>query len=260
MSRIAACIEYCGANYFGWQRQKHAVSVQETLEKAISRVANEQITVIVAGRTDTGVHGIGQIVHFDTSSQRSNFEWLRGVNTYLPDDISLIWTHIVSDGFHARFSALSRSYRYVILNRSISPSYLSSRVTWHRSPLDATLMQSAAQYLLGTHDFRALRAAGCQSKDPVKTVTSISINQSGPWIWLDITANGFLQHMIRNIIGVLGRIGEGTEPVSWMKQVLESRDRTQGGITAPPDGLYFVSVEYDSEFQLPEPPDVCRFW
>ncbi len=260
MTRIAACVEYCGVNYCGWQRQIHSPCVQTEVEKAISRVANQQVTVINAGRTDAGVHGIGQIIHFDTYSARSENEWLRGVNTYLPRDISLVWTRPVDRDFHARFAAKRRSYRYVILNRRVGPSYLHGRVTWHYAPLESGLMQQAAKPLVGRHDFSAYRAAGCQSKDPVKEVYQITLGQSGPWFWLDITANGFLQYMVRNICGVLMRIGEGREPVQWAQQVLQSHDRRLGGITAAPDGLYFVSAEYDARFGLPAPPEVCRFW
>ncbi len=258
--RIAACIEYCGTNYHGWQRQKNARSVQGEVEKAISKVADEQVSVITAGRTDTGVHGIGQIIHFDTFSQRDAYHWLRGVNTYLPDDISLIWAHDVESDFHARFSARERRYRYVILNRTVSPSYLHGRVTWEPVSLNPRWMQEAAQSLLGRHDFSAFRAAGCQSKDPVKEVRRLTINYSHQWIWLDIAADGFLHHMVRNIAGVLMRIAQGLAPIEWAREVLESEDRTQGGMTAPADGLYFVSVQYDDKYQLPKTPEVCRFW
>ncbi len=260
MIRIAACLEYCGVGYHGWQRQNHAPSVQQAVESAVSRVANQSIDVVVAGRTDTGVHAIGQIVHFDTSSNRIEEQWVRGVNTYLPDDISMIWARPVRQDFHARFSARQRSYRYVLLNRPVRPSYLHGRVTWHRAPLELEPMQEAARELVGRHDFSAFRAAGCQNKNPVKQVSLISLDQVGPWIWLDIASDGFLQHMIRNIMGVLTRIGEGLEPVQWAREVLNSQDRKTGGITAPADGLYFVSAQYDKIYNLPAPPEVCRFW
>ena len=260
MTRLAACIEYCGKNYCGWQRQAHSPSIQQEVERAISLVANESITIINAGRTDTGVHGIGQVIHFDTTSERTENEWRRGVNTNLPGDISLVWTHPVDHSFHARFNARRRSYRYIILNRKVSPSYLHGLVSWHHGPLDLFLMQRAARDLTGQHDFSAYRAAGCQSKEPVKQVYSLTLNQTGPWIWMDITANGFLHHMVRNIVGVLLRIGGRLESVHWAQQVLESGDRKMGGITAMADGLYFVSVEYDEKFGLPNPPEICRFW
>lgn len=260
MKRIAACIEYCGANYCGWQRQIHSPSIQQNVEQALTSVANEPISITTAGRTDTGVHGIGQMIHFDTNSERSANEWVRGANTNLPDDISLVWVHSVDSEFHARFSALKRHYRYVIFNRRVSPSYLHGRITWHHPPLNLFLMQRAAKDLVGKHDFSAFRAAGCQSKYPVKNIYNLSLEQSSHWIWIDIVADGFLQHMVRNIAGVLMRIGEKLESHHWAQHVLESRDRKTGGITAPPDGLYFVSVEYDQKYELPDPPEICRFW
>lgn len=260
MRRIAACLEYCGVGYCGWQRQKHVASVQAAVEAAVSRVANQSVDVIVAGRTDSGVHAVGQIVHFDTSGCRSDYQWVRGVNTYLPNDISMLWVHSVNQDFHARFSARQRSYRYILLNRPVRPGCLHGRVTWHRTPLNLELMQEAAKQLVGKHDFSAFRAAGCQSRNPVKQVNYIALDQVGPWIWLDICSDGFLHHMIRNIVGVLTRIGEGLEPVQWAGQVLDSRDRKTGSITAPADGLYFLCAEYDAKYNLPEPPEVCRFW
>ncbi len=260
MIRLAACVEYCGRNYCGWQRQTHSASVQQQVEQAISKVANQPITVLNAGRTDSGVHGIGQIIHFNTASERTSNEWLRGVNTLLPNDISLIWTHPVGDDFHARFSAKRRRYRYVILNRQVNPSYLHGLVTWHYGALDFLLMQQAAKDLIGRHDFSAYRAARCQSKNPIKHVYELTLEQSGAWIWIDIVADGFLHHMVRNIVGVLLRIGERLEPADWAQQVLQSRDRKIAAITAAADGLYFVAVEYDAKFGLPDPPEVCRFW
>ena len=260
MQRYAACVEYCGLRYAGWQRQKHAASVQEALERAIGRVADHPVDVVAAGRTDAGVHGCGQVVHFDTPNRRTAVSWLRGVNTWLPDDISLVWTRPVDRDFHARFRALGRHYRYVILNREVSPSYLHGRVTWFRWPLDIGAMRTAAQDLLGTHDFSAFRAAGCQSRSPVKELRRLEIGHAGQWIWFDVSADGFLHHMVRNLVGVLGAIGQGEAEPDWAREVLESRDRKQAGITFPPDGLYFAGVDYAPVFGLPPPPPVCRFW
>jgi len=260
MPRIAACIEYCGKNYRGWQRQKHAITVQEMVEKSVSKVADEQINIIASGRTDTGVHALGQIVHFDTSSNRANYEWTRGVNSFLPRDISMLWAIPVSEEFHARFGARERSYRYVICNRTIKPSYLDGLVTWHRIPLQIEPMRKAAEALAGKHDFSAYRAAGCQNKNPVKEVKSIELFSENYWIWLDITADGFLHHMVRNIVGVLTKIGTGQASQEWAAEVLQSRDRKQGGVTAAPDGLYFLGVKYDGDFALPDPPAKCQFW
>lgn len=260
LQRIAAGIEYGGVNYCGWQFQDNAPSVQAQVEIAIGRVANETVRVIAAGRTDTGVHGMGQVIHFATHSVRARRAWLRGVNTHLPDDISLLWVREVGDDFHARFGALERRYRYVIFNGEVSPAILHGQVTWHYPKLEVTRMSEAAAALIGRHDFSAYRAASCQSKDPHKTIRHITIQQSGAWIWLDITATGFLHHMVRNIAGTLMRIGEGREAVEWAGQLLKSRDRTKAAATAPADGLYFVGVQYDAKFGVPPPPDPCRFW
>ncbi|MBX2867525.1 MAG: tRNA pseudouridine(38-40) synthase TruA [Acidiferrobacterales bacterium] len=260
IQRYAACIEYCGVSYSGWQRQKNAPSVQQAVEQAISKVANHPVVVTTAGRTDTGVHGIGQVVHFDSPSQREEYNWLRGINTALPKDISLIWCKSVPQEFHARFGARQRSYRYVILNRAVRPSYLAGRVTWFRHSMDLVKMQSAAGSLLGTHDFSAFRAAGCQSKNPVKDLRQLNVSHHEDWFWFDVIADGFLHHMVRNLVGVLCQIGTGDQPTDWARQVLESADRTQGGITFPPDGLYFAKVEYDEKYRLPPPPAICRFW
>jgi len=258
--RYAACIEYCGVEYSGWQRQKNAPSVQAAVEQAISQVANHDVTVTTAGRTDTGVHGIGQTIHFDSTSQREEYNWLRGINTALPNDISLIWCKPVADDFHARFGALQRSYRYILLNRPVQPSYLSGRVTWYHNSLSIDRMQQAAVSLLGTHNFSAFRAAGCQSKNPVKALRRLDVCQQGQWFWFDLTADGFLHHMVRNIVGVLCKIGTGEADINWARTVMESRDRKVGGVTFPPHGLYFAKVEYDPKYRLPPPPDVCQFW
>ena len=260
MPRFAASIEYCGLHYSGWQQQDNANSVQQTLQQAISKVADHPVTVIASGRTDRGVHSIGQIVHFDSASDRQEYQWIRGVNTYLPNDISICWVKQVKEDFHARFSTLQRSYRYVIMNRNVSPSYLHGRVTWHWADLKLEPMQRACALLLGKHDFSAFRAAGCQSKNPVKEIRSITINQSGQWFWLDISADGFLYNMVRNIIGVLMPIGEELKSAGWAQQVLHSKDRTLGGMTAPPDGLYFVNAQYDAKYNLPQISEPCRFW
>ena len=189
--RIAAGVEYCGANYCGWQLQRNADSVQARVEAAIARVADEAVRVVAAGRTDTGVHGGGQVIHFDTHNRRDANAWLRGVNSYLPHDISLLWTQPVADDFHARFGALQRRYRYVILNRAVAPSYLHGRVAWHYAKLSVAPMQAAADDLIGRHDFSAYRAAGCQAKNPHREIRALSVERSGEWIWIDVRADGF---------------------------------------------------------------------
>ena len=258
--RLAGCVEYRGTQYHGWQRQHKVMSVQEMVEKAIGRIADETITINQAGRTDTGVHGIGQVFHFDTSATRKEFEWLRGANTYLPNDISLHWIRPVPDEFHARYCALGRSYRYVILNRRVSPGYLDGLVTWYRESLDVQLMKDGCVYFLGEHDFNAFRSSKCQNKNPIKTITRIDLNQSGEWIWMDITANGFLHHMVRNIMGTLLKIGLKEQNPEWVRELLVSGDRSKAGMTAPAEGLYFTKITYDDKFDLPDPPEICRFW
>lgn len=256
--RIALGIEYDGTAYNGWQRQKTGVGVQARIEESLTKVADEAVELTCAGRTDTGVHASGQVVHFDTSSERTPRGWLLGANSSLPDDISVIWATPVNDEFHARFSALSRSYHYLILNRLERSALHRHRAWWVHQPLDAARMHRAAQSLLGKHDFSAFRAAGCQASTAVREIRSISIRRHNDWIELEVTANAFLQHMVRNIIGTLTTVGAGEEPDSWVAAVLESRDRKQGGIAAPPHGLTLVSVKYPAEFGLPTNPSYSQ--
>ncbi len=249
--RIALGIEYDGTSYNGWQRQKNGIGVQQRLEEALAMVANEAVEVVCAGRTDTGVHASGQVAHFDTSADRSERGWLLGANTNLPPDISVSWVRHVSDEFHARFSATSRSYRYVILNRLQRSALHRHRAWWVHQPLDEKIMHEAAQSLVGEHDFSAFRAAGCQANRAMRDVTSIGVARSGDWVTLDVTANAFLMHMVRNITGTLAAIGQGEQPVGWISEVLASRDRTLGGVTAPPQGLTLVAVHYPEAFGIP---------
>ena len=250
--RIALGIEYDGTAYNGWQRQRTGDGVQAHVEKALSQVADEPVEVVCAGRTDTGVHATGQVVHFDTNSERSERGWLLGANTNMPDDIAVIWAQPVSDDFHARFSALTRSYRYVILNCLVRSALNRHRAWWVYQPLDAERMHAAAQAIAGKHDFSAFRAAGCQASTATREIKSVSVVREGDKIFLDVTANAFLQHMVRNITGTLVAIGTGDESVESMTEILQSRDRKQGGIAAPPHGLTLVNVEYPGEFQLPK--------
>lgn len=256
--RIALGVEYDGTSYNGWQRQKSGIGVQERLEEALSFVANEAIDVTCAGRTDTGVHASGQVVHFDTSVERSERSWVLGANSNLPPDINLTWARAVDDEFHARYTALSRSYRYHILNRLQRSALYRHRAWWVHQPLDAGRMHEAAQVLLGEHDFSAYRAAGCQSSTAIREITSIAVRRNDHWVTLEVTANAFLQHMVRNITGTLVAIGLGEAPVSWAGAVLESLDRTAGGVAAPPHGLTLVAVEYPAALGIPPPADDDR--
>lgn len=254
VSRIALGVEYKGARYRGYQRQVDGVpSIQETLERALSRVAGGQsVSLTCAGRTDALVHASGQVVHFDTTVQRSPHAWVMGANANLPADISVTWAQQMPMGFDARFSAVSRRYRYVIYNDPIRPAHLAQEVTWNHRSLDIVAMREAAAMLVGTHDFSAFRASQCQAKSPVKTVHHLELLEFGRLIVIDIRANAFLHHMVRNIAGVLMTIGAGEQPVGWARQVLESRRREQGGVTAHPYGLYLVHVEYPAQFDVPE--------
>jgi len=249
--RVALGIEYDGTSYNGWQRQKTGIGVQQRVEKALSVVANHPVEVICAGRTDTGVHASGQVIHFDTDSKRSDRGWLLGANTNLPEDVAVTWVSPVPDDFHARFSATARSYRYRILNRLQRSALHRNRAWWVYEPLDASRMHAAAQQLVGQHDFSAFRAAGCQASTAVRNIRQISVSRSGDWLTLDVTANAFLQHMVRNITGTLAKVGLGEREVDWVGEVLESLDRKGGGMAAPPHGLTLVDVEYPEAFGVP---------
>ncbi|MCW8944290.1 MAG: tRNA pseudouridine(38-40) synthase TruA [Sedimenticola sp.] len=250
--RLAMGVEYDGSSYHGWQLQKSGVrSVQQSIEEALGKVADHPVRVFCAGRTDTGVHGEGQVIHFDTPAVRTLRGWVLGTNVNLPDDVNINWVHEVPDDFHARFSAISRSYRYVILNRPARSAIWRDRAVWVHHGLDAGLMQRAAEHLVGTHDFSSYRAIGCQAKSPVRTITHLQVSRVDDRVIVEITANAFLHHMVRNIAGVLMTIGRGEQPVDWSLEVLKHQDRTKGGVTAPPQGLYLVDVGYPEQYQLP---------
>ncbi len=249
--RIALGVEYKGSRYRGWQRQSNAVSVQQTLEEALSRVADSPVALHCAGRTDAGVHACGQVVHFDTRAVRSSRAWTMGANINLPHDVSVSWAKEMPAHFHARYKACARRYRYVIYNDDIRPAHLGDQVTWNHRPLDVERMAEAAAQLVGTHDFSAFRAGQCQAKSPIKTLHHLRVTRHGKMIVLDLRASAFLHHMVRNIAGVLMAIGAGERSPEWAGQVLTSLDRRAGGVTAHPFGLYLVQVEYPEEFALP---------
>ncbi len=259
--KYAACIEYDGTPYKGWQRQGHAPSVQAEVEKALSKLANHAIDISCAGRTDSGVHGLGQVIHFESDAKRDEKAWRMGCNTNLPDDVALRWIQPVSEDFHARFSATARTYRYIILNQKTRPALLHNRVYWHYlndQALDENGMNQAAQYLLGENDFSSFRAAGCQAKHAMREVQFIQVSRQGDYLYVDIRANAFLHHMVRNIVGSLLEVGSGAKPPEWFAELLALKDRNQAGVTAVACGLYFVSVEYPAEFNLPDvalPPE-----
>jgi tRNA pseudouridine38-40 synthase len=224
------------------------------VETALSSVADQPIEVIAAGRTDAGVHAAMQVVHFDTDAQRSERGWVLGATSNLPPQVSALWAREVSDAFHARYSALARSYRYLILNRVPRPALAAGRVCWVRDPLDEQRMRAAARHLIGEHDFSSFRAAECQARTPMRNVHEIAIDRRGEWLALSVCANAFLHHMVRNIAGVLIAIGAGERPIDWAAEVLAARDRTRGGVTAPPGGLYLAGIRYAPTLGLPSEP------
>jgi tRNA pseudouridine38-40 synthase len=258
--RLVLGIEYDGSSFHGWQSQPSGVrTVQSTLEAAIAKVADHPVRVICAGRTDTGVHASAQVIHFDAQHQRPLRAWVLGCNSYLPADICVTWARLVPDHFHARFSARARRYRYVILNRAVRSALQHHQVTWYHYPLDVQRMQAACEYFLGEQDFSSFRAAGCQSRTPMRNVYELSIVRNGDHISIEIEANAFLLHMVRNIAGVLMTIGSGEQPPQWAGQVLDARDRRRGGMTAPAAGLCLIAVRYAQEFSLPVNQEVIGF-
>jgi tRNA pseudouridine38-40 synthase len=255
-------VEYDGSRFFGFQRQRQEPTVQQVLESALAIVADRSVTVLCAGRTDTGVHAAGQVIHFDTPTQRSERGWVLGANSNLCEGVSVLWARAAPPGFHARFSARARSYRYRILNRWTRPGLTAGRVAWVRRRLDAERMHEAAAALVGEHDFTSFRAPGCQAQHARRTIHSASVERHGDEIVLDITANAFLYHMVRNIAGTLIEIGAGKRPVDWTTEALAARRRSAAGPTAPADGLYFMSVNYPDFPEIPagQTPSFPRGW
>lgn len=258
--RLALGIEYDGSGFNGWQVQKNGHGVQASVEAALTKVANHPVSIICAGRTDTGVHALNQVVHFDSDAARDARAWVYGANANLPKTVAVTWAQAVDKAFHARFSAKRRRYRYVIFNRNVRPTFLASRVTWEHRSLDAGSMHEAAQHLRGEHDFSAYRASECQAKSPVRTVHSIAVVRKSDLVIIDIEANAFLHHMVRNIAGVLITIGAAEKATSWAQEVLHAKNRALGGVTAPPHGLYLVDVDYKPDFDLPGTGDTRVVW
>ena len=255
MVRIALGVEYCGSNFRGWQSQAGGATVQDALEKALAAIAGCPVSTLCAGRTDAGVHATQQVVHFDAPVERPITAWLRGVNSHLPTGVAVRWAQPVADDFHARFSARGRRYRYLLLNRPQRPGLWQGRIGWCHWPLELALMQDACGRLLGEHDFSAFRAAECQAKSPIKTMTTASVRQFGALLVFDFEASAFLHHMVRNLVGTLVYIGKGTHAPEWVDALLQMRDRKLAAPTFAPDGLYFRGPVYEPHWGLPDPAD-----
>ncbi len=259
--RIALILEYDGGNYCGWQSQPDGCSVQDQLETALSKIAQDNIRVTTAGRTDTGVHALYQVVHFDTRTKRPLTAWVRGVNAFLPKDIAVLWANEISEDFHARYSAYERHYQYILLNRPTRPGCHDQKVGWFHEPLDLDSMKNGADKLIGEHDFSAFRAAECQAKSTIRKLTRLDISRHGNIFVFNLTANAFLHHMVRNIVGSLIYVGKGKHPPDWIRTLLESHDRSLAAPTFSPTGLYLSGIAYDSKWNLPQPgqdPGVTR--
>ena len=249
--RIALGLEYDGSPFQGWQTQPAGNTVQDALEAALAQIAGEPVAVTCAGRTDRGVHASGQVVHFDSAAVRPDSAWVRGVNGFLPESIAVLWARRVAEGFHARYAARSRIYRYVLVSRGVRPALAARYAGWTHAPLDVTAMSEAAYHLLGEHDFSAFRSSECQAKTPVRTLHELRVESKGARIDFVLRANAFLHHMVRNIVGTLVHVGKGARAPDWVLDVLRSRDRGAAAATFGPQGLYLEAVEYDASWELP---------
>ncbi len=253
--RIALGLEYCGVPFCGWQTQPEGCAVQDHVEAALARFAGTPLATVTAGRTDTGVHARAQVIHFDTEVEREPVSWVRGTNTFLHPQVRVLWAQPVADDFHARFAARSRTYDYLLLDDAIDAGLFNGYVGWFHLPLDAARMDEAARAILGEHDFTAFRAAACQAATPVRTVSNVSVARSGRLIRLRFTANAFLHHMVRNLVGSLVYVGCAKQPVDWMATLIAGRDRAPAAPTFSAAGLYLSEIDYDSRWNLPDFPN-----
>ena len=249
--RIALGLEYDGSHFCGWQSQPAACGVQDKLEVALQSMAGHPLRVTAAGRTDTGVHALSQVVHFDTSTERPLTAWVRGVNVNLPAAVRVLWANRVDDAFHARFDAYQRSYQYLLYNSAVAPAVMAKKAGWFHQVLDVGLMSEAIQYLKGTHDFSAFRAAECQAKSPIKQMHRAEVKRAGDYLLFDFCANAFLYHQVRNMVGALIYVGKGNHPPDYIGELLQGHDRTKAPPTFSPDGLYLTGVGYDEKWGLP---------
>lgn len=252
--RIALGLEYDGSAFCGWQTQPDGCAVQDKLEAALAQLSGARVATVCAGRTDAAVHALGQVVHFDTAAERPLSAWVRGANALLPPHVAVNWARAVPPDFHARYSARERCYRYVLLNRAVRPAADRARVGWFHLPLDVERMRLAAGALIGAHDFSAFRSSECQARSPVRELRRVDIERHGEYIVFEFSANAYLHHMVRNIVGALVYVGKGKHPPQWLGELLRARDRTLAAPTFDPAGLYLARVVYDEAWGLPVPP------
>jgi tRNA pseudouridine38-40 synthase len=249
--KIAIGVAYDGRTFAGWQSQSGGNTIQDRLEAALAAVADAPVRVAAAGRTDAGVHATGQVAHFETAAQRPVTAWVRGANAQLPEAIAVQWAQAVDAEFHARYSATSRTYAYVLYNHAVRPAVFAGRTGWFHLPLDVDRMRAAAAALLGEHDFSAFRSAECQAQTPVRVLTRARVERRGEYVFFEFTANAFLHHMVRNLVGALVQVGKGREPAEWLAAVLAARDRARAAPTFGPEGLYLAGVSYPERWKLP---------
>jgi tRNA pseudouridine38-40 synthase len=258
--RIALGVQYDGSAFCGWQSQPHGKTVQDALERALAEFTQTSVPTVVAGRTDTGVHGLGQVVHFDTALDRTDFSWVRGTNAFLPETVAVQWAKPMPDDFHARFAAFERTYYYVLYVNAVRAPMIAGRAGWVHTPQDVAAMRAATACLVGEHDFSSFRAADCQSKTPVKHLYRIDVREQGGFVHFRFRANAFLHHMVRNLMGCFVAIGRGRHPAAWMADVLAARDRRAAAPTFMPDGLYLAEVGYPEHFGVPAPHLASMPW